>query len=175
VDQKVGAGQYVRLGNMAQFADKAFVRELTQWIRFSKREALATFDGLYSRCNGNSQAPRWLGKWVVNSTTPQQQADSDTKKLRSSSGAIIVTSLADDRCAWVRAGQVYQRVALLMTSLNIKSAFLNQPIELADLRGQFSSAMALGDSHPQLLVRFGFAAAMPTSLRRPVEQVMLQT
>jgi hypothetical protein len=61
-----------------------------------------------------------------------------------------------------------------MTSLNIKSAFLNQPIEVADLRSQFQSAIGLGASLPQLLVRFGYADPMPRSLHRSVEQVIIK-
>ena len=70
----------------------------------------------------------------VAGTKPQQQADTDAKKLRSSPGAVLVASEADDKSTWVRTGQVYERLALKMTSLNIKSAFLNQPIEVASLR-----------------------------------------
>ena len=75
--------------------------------------------------------------------------------------------------AWVRTGQVYERMALTLTSLNIKSAFLNQPIEVAALRGQFQHAIGLGTTLPQLLVRFGYADALPRSVRRPVEQVII--
>ncbi len=64
----------------------------------------------------------------------------------------------------VRTGQVYERMALKMTSLNIKSAFLNQPIEVADVRGQYQGALGLGNALPQLLVRFGYADPMPRSL-----------
>jgi hypothetical protein len=67
----------------------------------------------------------------------------------------------------------YERLALKMTSLNIKSAFLNQPIETAGLREQFQGAIGLGTALPQLLVRFGYAAPMPRSLRHPVERVLL--
>ena len=66
-------------------------------------------------------------------------------------------------------------MALIMTSLNIGSAFLNQPIEVAELRPRFQEAMGLGTSLPQLLVRFGYAAMMTRSLRRPVEQVLVQS
>jgi hypothetical protein len=79
----------------------------------------------------------------------------------------------DDKVSWVRTGQVYERLALKMTSLNIKSAFLNQPIEISVLREQFKSAIGLGSSLPQLLLRFGYAESMPRSLRRPVEQVLI--
>jgi len=60
-----------------------------------------------------------------------------------------------------------------MTSLDIKSAFLNQPIETADLRGQFQSAIGLGNFLPQLLLRCGYGDVMPKSLRRPVEDVLI--
>ena len=165
--------EYVNQGNLAQFADKAFMNELIAWIRFTKKEAFASYDGLYSASSGNPQTPRWLGRMFVAGTKPQQQADSDAKKMRSSAGAVIITSVSDDKTSWVRTGQVYERLALKMTSLNIKSAFLNQPIEVSTLRVQFQSAMGLASSLPQLLVRFGYAEAMPQSLRRPVEHVLI--
>lgn len=165
--------EYVNQGNLSQYADKGFIDELIYWLRFNKKEALASLDGLYSRCSGNPEVPSWLGKMFVAGAKPQQQADADARKLRSSPGAVVVASESDDKTAWVRAGQVYERMALKMTSLNIKSALLNQPIEVRELRSQFQSAMGLGLSLPQLLVRFGYAEAMPRSLRRPVEQVII--
>lgn len=166
--------EYVNQGNLSQYANTAFVDELIDWLRFNKKEILASLDGLYTRCSGNPEIPRWLGQMFVAGTKPQQQADTDAKKLRSSSGAVVIASQSDDRASWVRTGQVYERLALKTTSLNIKSAFLNQPIEETDLRSQFQSAMGLGTSLPQLLVRFGYAEAMPRALRRPVEQVLLE-
>ncbi len=167
--------EYVNQGNLIQYAEKAFVDELIDWIRFNKKEALASLDGLYSRCSGNPEVPRWLGRMFVARTKPRQQADADARKVRSSAGAVVIASEADDKTTWVRTGQVYERLALKMTSLNIKSAFLNQPIEVAQLRSQFQSAMGMGLYLPQLLVRFGYADPMPRSLRRPVEQVLVQT
>jgi hypothetical protein len=165
--------EYVNLGNLSQYADNAFVRELIDWLRFNKREALAALDGLFTRCTGNPEVPGWLGRMFVAGMKPQSQADSDARKLRTSPGAVVVTSELDDKAAWVRTGQVYERLALTMTSLNVKSAFLNQPIEVAALRSQFQAALGLGAALPQLLLRFGYADPMPRSLRRPVEQVLM--
>ena len=167
--------EYVNQGNLIQYADQAFIDELIHWVRFNKKEALASLDGLYTLCSGNPEVPGWLGRMVVAGTKPQGQADADAKKLRSSPGAVIVASETEDRTAWVRTGQVYERMALKMTSLNIKSAFLNQPIEVAEVRGQFQTAMRLGTALPQLLVRFGYADAMPQSVRRAVEDVLMQS
>ena len=105
--------------------------------------------------------------------TPRKQTDSDAKMLRSSSGAIAISSDADTKSAWVRTGQVYQRLALHMTSMNIKTAFLNQPNEVPEVRTQFQSALGFGGALPQLLLRFGIANRMPNSFRRSVDDVII--
>lgn len=71
--------------------------------------------------------------------TPQTQAEADAAILASSPGAIVIASNAEGKSAWVRTGRVYERMALAMTSLTIKSAFLNQPIEVAEIRSQFQT------------------------------------
>ena len=164
---------YVHQATLSQYADKPFLNELIHWLRFDKKEALASSDGLYSECTGNPSVPRWLGQMFVNGANPHDLADADVKKLQSSAGAVVITSASEGKDDWVRTGQVYQRLALTMTSLNIKSAFLNQPLEVESVRSQLRSSLGLGTAYPQLLVRFGYANAMPRSLRRPVEQVMM--
>jgi len=166
---------YVHQSTLRQYADESFRRELIHWLRFDKKEAIASLDGLYSACTGNPTVPRWLGQLFVAGAKPQDQADADVKKLRSSAGAVVITSASEAKADWVRTGQVYQRMALWMTSVNIKSAFLNQPIEVESVRSQLQSVLGLGTARPQLLVRFGYAKAMPCSLRRPVQQVLIPT
>ena len=165
--------EYVNQGNLSQYVDPAFLDELIYWLRFNKKEVLSSMDGLYSRCSGNPEVPRWLGQMFVSGTKPDQQTDADAQKLRSSPAAVVIASEEDTKTAWVRTGQVYERLALKATSLNIKSAFLNQPIEVTGIRAQFQSALGLGNFMPQLLVRLGYAESMPRSLRRPVEEVLL--
>lgn len=168
--------EYVNQGNLKQYADPAFVQELIHWLRFTRKDALASLDGLYTRSSGNPEVPRWLGQMVVGGTRPKNQADADAAKFRSSLGAVVIASQTDDRAAWVRSGQVYERLALQMTALGVQSAFLNQPIEVNSVRRQFQRAMKLKPALPQLLMRFGHtpagAAALPRSLRRPVSQVL---
>ena len=163
---------YVTQGNVNQYTNTAFVDELMEWLRFNRREALSALDGLYTRSSGNAEVPRWLGQMFVGGTDPQAQADADASKLRSSAGVVVVASDREDRTAWVRAGQVYERLALTLTSRDIKSAFLNQPIEVAALRDSFRTALGLTSTSPQLLVRYGYGDWLPRSLRRPVDQVM---
>lgn len=77
--------EYVQQGNLAQYADQAFLDELMVWLRFNKKETLASRDGLYARGSGNPEVPHWLGQRFVAGLKPQQQADADAQKLRGSS------------------------------------------------------------------------------------------
>jgi hypothetical protein len=160
--------EYVNQGTAQQYADPAFVQELVHWLRFTRKDALATLDGLYTRSSGNPEVPPWLGRMFIT----QAQADAATAKFRSASGAVLISSVSDDRAAWVRTGQVYERLALQMTALGVQSGFLNQPIEVKAVRREFGRAMKLGPAWPQLLMLFGHAPPLPRSLRRPPEQVM---
>jgi hypothetical protein len=165
--------EYVVQGNLSQYSDAAFVTELVDWLRFNKKEALSTLDGLYSKCSGNPTVPRWIGKMVVSGTIPQNQADADVKKLRSSAGAVVLASEKDDPASWVRTGQVFERLSLTLTSLGLKSALLNQPIEVPDLRDKFTDEIGMAGMHTQLLLRYGVADAMSFSLRQPVKDLLL--
>ena len=60
----------------------------------------------------------------------------------------------------------------MATSLGIKNAFINQPVEVAALRLQLALWLGLGTKRPHLLVRFDYGPAMPTSLRRSVYEVL---
>jgi hypothetical protein len=124
---------------------------------------------------GTPGVPRWIGQTVVRRMSAQEQVDSDTNNLRSSAGTLAIASSEETKSAWVRTGQVYQRLALQMTAMNIKSAFLNQPNEVPEVRKQFQSAMGFGQELPQLLLRFGYADPMPFSYRRAVDDVILRT
>lgn len=172
--QKDSVIDYVTRGNIAQLTDQVFLDELVSWIRFNPREALDTRDGLAGRANGQPPLPTWLAKsiigWVLN---PRRQADTDARNIRSSSGVAIFVSSCNDKTAWVEAGRVYQRFALQATVLDIRTAFINQPIEVRSLRPQFESWLNLKTEHTLLIVRYGHGPTVPFSLRRPIDDVMI--
>ncbi|MCE1253515.1 MAG: hypothetical protein LWX83_08210 [Anaerolineae bacterium] len=163
----------VSAADVYQYADQTFISELNAWLRFTRKEAIHSRDGLYTRCSGNPEVPRWLGELFVSGTKPQQQADLDIRKMDHSAGLIIITSETDDKSAWVRTGQVYERLALSMTSMGIKSSMLNQPIEVPEVRAQMQNALAMETRLPQLLLRFGYAEDLPRSLRRNINQILV--
>ena len=172
-DQKEAVIEYIKSADQRQYGSQPFLSELVTWLRFNKPEALHRLDGLYTRCSGSPEIPRWLGQRFLTSAGAERQSAADEKNVRSSSGLIVLAAMQDDKRHWVETGRLFERLALTMTARNIKTAFVNQPIEVADLRSQLQSYLNLGTAQPQLLLRFGYAAPMPRSLRRPVEQVLI--
>ena len=165
---------YVVQGNTVQMADPAFVKELKTWIRFNGQDAVRTRDGLYSAASGNPNVPAWIGErlfgWVY---TPKSENDKYARQVRSSAGIAVFVGQAANKAHWVEVGRCYERFALQATALGIRSAMLNQPVEVAALRPQFASALGLGEQRPDLVVRFGRGPTLPRSLRRPVASVMV--
>ena len=166
--------EYVVQGNTAQVNDKAFVDELKAWIRFSETEALEKGDGLFARSSGNPTLPRWLGSVLFGMVfTAKAENEKYVNQMRSSAGVAVFVSEANDKKHWVEAGRCYERFALQATALGIRNAFLNQPVEVAALRTQFAAFLGVGRQRPDLVVRFGRGPTMPSSLRRPVDAVIV--
>lgn len=165
---------YVTRGNVAQLTDRAFRGELVSWLRFNPGQALSMGDGLYVRTSGQPTLPTWFAKWIIGLVlTTKGQAAADANNLRSSAGVAVFVSSHDDKPAWVEAGRAYQRFALQATALNVRTAFINQPIEVRALRPQFESWLKLDREHAQLMVRFAHGPTAPFSLRRPIDDVII--
>lgn len=168
--------ELVKEANVAQFRDQAFVRELVQWIRFSKKDLLARRDGLNAASMGLPYAPAAVGKFILNHfATPEGEAKKCEKLIRGSSGLILFIAGSNDKPSWVNVGRSFERVALKATALNIKHAHLNMPCEVLEVRKKLQQHLGLENEHPLLLIRIGYAKPRPKSLRRPVDDVLLQS
>ncbi len=171
--QKEQVAEYVAEGNRAQFSDPEWKAELRAWIRFNARDAVRSGDGLYGPVMGSPDVPRWLGELFMRfAFSAARQNRKDTKQIRSSAAIAVFSSDANDPRHWIEAGRCYERVALQAAALGLRTAFINQPVEVPALRAQFAGLLALGNRRPDLVVRIGRGPEMPRSLRRPVERVL---
>lgn len=83
----------------------------------------------------------------------------------------VLTTAADDRASWLRAGQAMQRILLLATHRGVTAVPLTPVLELPD--APVRPDPRLGSGHPEMIVRLGGGAndTLPP-FRRPVAQVM---
>ena len=73
---------------------------------------------------------------------------------------------------WLAAGQALARVLLRAGAENVWASYLNQPIELAELRPELCETIGCG-GYPQLLLRMGYGPEVRPTLRRPVTEVQV--
>ena len=160
-------------GNSAQLADPAFMRELKAWLRFNPRQAMRTGDGLFSATTGNPVLPAWLGS-VMFDLVFKAGAENEkyARQLASTPGVAVFVAHKDDREHWALAGRACQRFALQATSLGLKHAFINQPVEVASLRPELATLVGLPGRRPDIVMRFGYGPSLPYSARRLVEAVL---
>jgi len=166
--------EYVLRGNDAQMDNPAFVEELRDWIRFNPSQALRTGDGLFTRCSGQPVIPTWIGRAAFSHFYKKNTEDPRyAQQIRTSAGVAIFIGDKADKNHWVKVGRSFQRFALQATALGIRHSLINQPIEVPSVRTEFARFLGIGDIRPDLVVRFGYAPAMPMSLRRPIGDVIV--
>ncbi|MCM2473911.1 Tat pathway signal protein [Rhizobium sp. CG5] len=162
-------------GNEAQLADPAFLRELKDWLRFSPKRARETGDGLYAAASGNPALPEWLGR-IAFDLVFKAPAENDkyARHMDSSAGVAVLSAVSEGPAGWMAVGRACQRFCLMATALGLKTAFVNQPVEVAGLRPQLAEMSGLSGRRPDLVLRFGRTSqVLPFSARRPVEAVLV--
>jgi hypothetical protein len=75
---------------------------------------------------------------------------------------------------WIRVGRAFERFALQATALGIRHAHVNMPVEAAAVRPAFAAWLGLPGRRPDLVIRFGRASPMPWSMRRPLDEVIVE-
>lgn len=166
---------FVKEANVRQFSNKAFVNELIEWIRFSRKDALARRDGLNSGSMGLPFIPTWFGTFILSTlATPNGEAKKSERLIRGSSGLALFVAKFNDKPSWIDVGRSFQRFALKATALNIKHAHMNMPCEEVEIRSKLQQHLGLKTEHPMLLLRIGYSNPRPRSYRRPVEDVLIE-
>lgn len=174
--RRAAIGELVAEGNRVQLTDAAFRTELFRWVRCTAGEAIAAGDGLSSFAAGQPALPRWLVRLLLPVVvTASAQVARDRAHLAASPLLVAFVATTDDIPAWIEIGRCYQRLALRATLAGIRHAHINQPVEVGTLRSRLASALGLDPGeHALLLLRLGYGAAAPFSLRRPLDAVLRQ-
>lgn len=165
--------QYTVRGNEIQMNDKAFREELLSWMRFNGKQVKVAGDGLSYKVFGNPALPGMIAKPIVRQfLKPSTQNKSDIKKIASSSHLVLFTTKHNTVEEWINLGRLLQRFALTATGLGIASAYCNQPCEVVSLANELQKTLPINGEYPTLLLRIGYAAPMPYSPRKEIEDIL---
>jgi nitroreductase len=167
--------EITKRATVLQLIKKEFINELFKWIRFNRRTAKKTGDGLYSGTTGSPSVPKWLGKLILKLTLdPRREARKNVNLMKNSSGILIFIAKENTKEAWINLGRSFQRVALTATSLNIKHSYINSACEMIAARRELFEALKLNpEEQPLLIIRIGYSAKRPYSFRRPLKDVLI--
>ena len=75
------------------------------------------------------------------------------------------------RKKWVAAGEALQRILLRATAAGLTASYLNQAVEVPELRARLRDAVGEAGL-PQVMIRLGYGLDVPPVPRRRVEEVL---
>jgi nitroreductase len=172
-DERQGAlADLVAEGDRRQGADPSFRRELAAWIHPNRTRSR---DGMPGYAFDMDDLTSYVGPLVVRTFDwGERQAAKDRQLAEGSPIMAVLGTRRDGPAAWLNAGEALDRVLLRATADGVDASYLNQPLELSDLRPKVRE-MLEQDGHPQLIMRLGYGPPVehPTP-RRPVEEVLLE-
>jgi hypothetical protein len=152
-----------------QFENAAFLRELAAWIRPPQTSAR---DGIPANAVGISGFASYVAPLVVRTfDLGEGKAARDQELIQGSPSIVVVSTPFDQEQDWLRCGEALGFALLDAEQLGLKASYLNQPCEVSELRFPLSLFYNI-KGHPQLILRFGYAALVPPSPRRQLEEVI---
>jgi nitroreductase len=159
----------VTAGNRVQYANPAFRRELASWMRPHDTKA---GDGIPGYGLGMGDLTARVGPLVLRHFNLGRGQASKDRRLVDGSPILAVLGTRDDEPPdWLAAGQGLAAILLLARANGVWASFLNQPVEVPQLRRKLTDLLGT-DGFPQLLLRMGYGEEVHPTPRRSLEEVL---
>ena len=168
-EEKSAVADLIAEGDRIQWANKAFRLELANWIHSNRSLA---GDGIPGFALGIDDLLSSAGPLVVRTFDMGEGQAAKDHEVATGSPVLMVLGTTDDKPRdWVAGGQALARVLLRARVEDVWASFLNQPTEIADLRGKLK-ALSGHAGFPQAVLRLGFGENVKPTPRREVEEVL---
>lgn len=170
-ESKRGAvAELVAVGDRMQAADPSFRRELAAWVHPNRSRSR---DGLPGYAFGMGDLVSYAGPLVLRTFDwGRGKAARDHEIAIGSPLLAVLGTELDAPVAWLQTGMALARVLLLAAAEGVSASYLNQPIEVRELRPKLREILGR-PGEPQLLLRMGYGATGNHTPRRPVDDVLL--
>lgn len=156
------AARLVALGDAVQWRNPSWRRELAVWMRRRRHGDGLIVPALFAM----------LARFIVRSFNMGDFVGAKNRQLAETSPLLAVLGTdGDTKHDWILAGQALQRLLLVGCQSGLHASYLNQPIQVAELRPKLQNLV--GGGFPQILLRLGYSKEQPSaSPRRPIEDVV---
>lgn len=157
-------------GDRIQMADPAFRRELTSWLHPNHSKSR---DGMPGWTFGLNTVESVAIPLVVRTfDTGAGRAAMDRDLAAGSPLLAVVGTPSDTRHDWMQVGRVLSQLLLRATVEGMAASFLNQPVEIPELRRRVSALLGISE-YPQLILRMGYPGGEDrlTARRDPADVV----
>jgi hypothetical protein len=153
-----------------QAADPNFRRELAAWFRPNNTTSR---DGIPGYAFGMGDLFSRAGASVLRTDNWRRyQARKDLELLKRTPLLAVLGTDRDSAREWLESGQALSYILLHARAQGVSASYMNQPIEVAQLRPRLAAAIGRPSGFPQLLLRFGFAGDRKPTPRRDAAGVM---
>ena len=154
-----------------QFDDPRFRRELASWIHPSR-----STDGMPAASQGlralTDAATPIIALAIRTFDLGNGVAAAHEELVRGSPLLVALSTSMDNNEGWLGAGLGLQRLLLVAAEAGYSASYLNQPIEVPDLRTELAKELSI-DGYPQILLRVGRGQPVSHSPRRPMSDVLI--
>jgi nitroreductase len=170
-EDRAAVAALVAAGDRVQFEDVRFRRELASWLHPRRqRDGLSAFS---TELTKTLEFATPLAALVVRTfDLGNGVAAKDAMLAKNSPLLACISTATDDVPTWLASGQALQRMLLVAVAEGYSASYLNQPIEVATLRGALAATMHTA-AFPQVLLRLGHGLPQSHSPRRELDDVLL--
>jgi hypothetical protein len=160
VEIKRKADELAGRADAIQFADPAFRKEMSGWID------AGAFGPAWVLAKLSQMAASYLD-------LGKRAAKKDCELLMSAPVFGMICSRGDDRLSQVKAGQVFERIYLTATALDIRLQPMSQMTAVPEIRAELAGFIPESDMVPQQPFRLGYAEAEAgRTPRRPLQELV---
>jgi hypothetical protein len=170
-DNRNQVADLIAEGDRIQMANRHFRRELAAWVHPTHA---VSHDGMPGYALGISSFASSFASLVVRTFDIGKGQAAKDRQLASGSPVLgLLGTDGDSLSDWLTAGQALARVLLHARGDGVWASFLNQPIEVPELRPRLRDLFGR-KGYPQMLMRMGYGQDVRPTPRRTPGEVLLR-
>jgi nitroreductase len=160
--QQNSVAGWIEEGDRLQGANAEFRRELSTWVHAKDAENGVGMSAAQLGVHG--LGARLMPAFLRELNWGRVQGRRDHQLAMSAPVLAVLVSKGDTARDWLETGCALERMLLEATSMGLAASFLNQAVEVAELREKVRELLG-GEGYPQIIVRLGYGVKTVRSAR----------